>query len=65
MGSRTMGRSDRRDRTTLRQTTGLHETPLNDALETLSRHDVIIEAEGNIRIAVELFRMWVEQNQCS
>jgi len=53
------------DRTTLQQTTGLDETPLNDALETLSRHDVIIEAEGNIRIAVELFRMWVEQNQCS
>ncbi|MEB3882505.1 AAA family ATPase [Lyngbya sp. CCY1209] len=51
------------DRTTLQQTTGLDETALNNALETLSRHDVIIEAGGNIRIAVELFRMWVKQNQ--
>jgi hypothetical protein len=41
----------------------LDETALNNALETLSRHDVIIEAGGNIRIAVELFRMWVKQNQ--
>ncbi|NET44511.1 ATP-binding protein [Okeania sp. SIO2B3] len=47
-------------RATIQEITGLEESILNDALETLARHDVIIETEGNLRFAVELFRRWVE-----
>ncbi|NEN92073.1 MAG: AAA family ATPase [Okeania sp. SIO3H1] len=47
-------------RATIQEITGLEESKLNDALETLARHDVIIETEGNLRFAVELFRRWVE-----
>ncbi|MGB3514582.1 MAG: ATP-binding protein [Microcoleaceae cyanobacterium] len=50
-------------RDTIQEITGLEESILNDALETLSRHDVMIETEGNLQFAVELFRRWVVQNQ--
>ena len=46
-------------RATIQEVTGLEESILNDALETLARHDVIIETEGNLRFAVELFRRWI------
>ncbi|NET46642.1 ATP-binding protein [Okeania sp. SIO2B3] len=45
-------------RATIQEVTGLEESILNDALETLARHDVIIETGGNLRFAVELFRRW-------
>ncbi|WP_293154820.1 ATP-binding protein [Okeania sp. SIO2C9] len=50
-------------RATIQEITGLEESILNDALETLARHDVIIETEGNLRFAVELFRRWVVGNR--
>ncbi|NER08377.1 MAG: AAA family ATPase, partial [Okeania sp. SIO3C4] len=50
-------------RATIQEITGLEESILNDALETLARHDVIIETEGNLRFAVELFRRWVESQE--
>jgi len=39
--------------------TGIDETDLQKALETLKRHDVIGENQGYWRITVELFRRWV------
>ncbi|NET46781.1 ATP-binding protein [Okeania sp. SIO2B3] len=45
-------------RATIQEITGLEESKLNDALETLARHDVIIETGRNLRFAVELFRRW-------
>ena len=50
-------------RATIQEITGLEESILNDALETLARHDVIMETEGNLRFAVELFRRWVVGNR--
>ena len=43
----------------LTQATGMKENNLHKALQTLKRHDVIEETEGNWRIIVELFRRWV------
>ncbi|MGD1700981.1 AAA family ATPase [Dapis sp. BLCC M229] len=51
-------------RAMLQELTGLDETTINNALETLSRHDVIVATEGNLKFAVELFRRWVVKNQC-
>ncbi len=48
----------------LQELTGLDETTINNALEILSRHDVIVETEGNLKFAVELFRRWVVKYQC-
>ncbi|MFN5240549.1 MAG: AAA family ATPase [Aphanizomenon sp.] len=39
--------------------TGIDETDLQKALDTLKRHDVIGENQGYWRITVELFRRWV------
>ena len=39
--------------------TGINETDLHQALETLKRHDVIVENQGRWKIIVELFRRWV------
>jgi hypothetical protein len=38
----------------------LQEETLQDALKTLTRHDVIQQREGRWQIIVELFRRWVE-----
>jgi hypothetical protein len=46
----------------LRQRTGLDETILNDALNTLKRHDVVCETGNLMKIIVELFRRWVVEN---
>jgi hypothetical protein len=40
----------------------LQEETLQEALKTLTRHDVIREREGCWQIIVELFRRWVLQN---
>nr|WP_293110010.1 AAA-like domain-containing protein [Okeania sp. SIO2F4] len=48
----------------LQQLTGLDEAIINDALDTLFRHDVIVATEGNLKFAVELFRRWVVKYQC-
>ena len=39
--------------------TGINETDLHQALETLKGHDVIVENQGRWKIIVELFRRWV------
>jgi len=39
--------------------TGLDERTLHAALETLQRHDVVLEEDGLWRYAVELMRRWV------
>ncbi len=41
---------------------GLDETTINNAINTLSRYDVIVESEGYLKFAVELFRLWVLEN---
>jgi hypothetical protein len=46
----------------LLQRTGLDETILNDALNTLKRHDVVCETGNHWKIIVELFRRWVVEN---
>ncbi|MEM1171665.1 MAG: ATP-binding protein [Cyanobacteria bacterium P01_H01_bin.35] len=51
-------------RAMLQELTGLDESTLNNDLDTLSRHDVIVETEENLKFAVELFRRWVVKNQC-
>ncbi|MGK7954142.1 MAG: ATP-binding protein [Crocosphaera sp.] len=51
-------------RAMLQELTGLDETTINNALETLDRHDVIVETDGNLKFAVELFRRWVVKYQC-
>ena len=43
----------------LARTTGFGEAALQQALQTLQRHDVIEETDGHWRIIVELFRRWV------
>ena len=40
----------------------LQEETLQEALKTLTRHDVVQEYEGSWRIIVELFRRWVLQS---
>lgn len=42
--------------------TGIDESNLQTALDTLTRHDVIAENQGRWRIIVELFRLWVEKS---
>lgn len=42
--------------------TGIEETDLQNGLEVLKRHDVIVENEGRWRIIVELFQRWVEKS---
>lgn len=42
--------------------TGIDETDLQNALEVLKRHDVIVENQGRWRIIVELFQRWVEKS---
>ncbi|GCL39973.1 ATPase [Sphaerospermopsis reniformis] len=42
--------------------TGIDESNLQTALDTLTRHDVIAENQGRWRIIVELFRRWVEKS---
>ncbi|MDZ7967537.1 MAG: ATP-binding protein [Nostoc sp. DedSLP03] len=45
----------------LAQSTGMNDTNLQEALNTLKRHDVVEETQGSWRIMVELFRRWVLQ----
>ncbi|WP_313656156.1 AAA family ATPase [Planktothrix agardhii] len=47
------------DFNTLQTITNLDPNSLQNALDTLSRHDVIIETDNHWRIIVELFRRWV------
>ncbi|CAD5923356.1 hypothetical protein PCC7805_00815 [Planktothrix agardhii] len=47
------------DFNTLKTVTNLDPNSLQNALDTLSRHDVIIETDNHWRIIVELFRRWV------
>ncbi|WP_156093053.1 AAA family ATPase [Planktothrix serta] len=47
------------DFNTLQTVTNLDSNSLQNALDTLSRHDVIIETDNHWRIIVELFRRWV------
>jgi hypothetical protein len=42
--------------------TGMEEKTLQEALKTLTRHDVVQQREGHWQIIVELFRRWVLQN---
>ena len=42
--------------------TGIDETDLQNALEVLKRHDVVVENQGRWRIIVELFQRWVEKS---
>ncbi|MBD2514169.1 ATP-binding protein [Nostoc sp. FACHB-973] len=43
----------------LAQSTGMNDGDLQEALNTLKRHDVVEETQGKWRIMVELFRRWV------
>jgi len=43
------------------QSTNMDEATLQEALKTLTRHDVVKEIDGCWRIIVELFRLWVLQ----
>ncbi|MHC5938836.1 AAA family ATPase [Nostoc sp.] len=45
----------------LAQSTGMNDTNLQEALNTLKRHDVVEETQERWRIMVELFRSWVLQ----
>jgi hypothetical protein len=45
----------------LAQATGMEEKTLQEALKTLTRHDVVEESEGCWQIIVELFRRWILQ----
>ena len=47
------------DINTLAEITGMNETNLQQALNSLIRHDVVWERDGKWRIIVELFRPWV------
>lgn len=47
------------DINTLAEVTGMNETNLQPALNSLIRHDVVWERDGKWRIIVELFRHWV------
>jgi hypothetical protein len=42
---------------------GLPERTVDQALQTLCRHDVVHELDGQWRYTVELFRRWVEQGR--
>jgi hypothetical protein len=46
----------------LAQATAMEEKTLQEALKTLTRHDVVQQREGRWQIIVELFRRWVLQN---
>ena len=46
----------------LAQATAMEEKTLQEALKTLTRHDVVQQREGHWQIIVELFRRWVLQN---
>jgi hypothetical protein len=50
-------------RAMVQELTGLDQTIINDALETLFRHDVIVESEDKLTFAVELFHRWVVKYQ--
>ena len=50
-------------RAIVQEVTGLEQKIINDALETLFRHDVIVETEDNLTFAVELFHRWVVKYQ--
>jgi hypothetical protein len=41
--------------------TGAREEAIQDTLDLLRRHDVIVDEEGGVRIASELMRRWVAQ----
>jgi hypothetical protein len=45
----------------LSQSTNIDEATLQEALKTLTRHDVVKEIDGYWRIIVELFRLWLLQ----
>ncbi|CBN58671.1 MULTISPECIES: AAA family ATPase [Kamptonema] len=45
------------------QAINMDETTLNEAIETLKRHDVIQETNAQYHIIVELFRRWVLENK--
>ncbi|WP_189525263.1 AAA family ATPase [Nostoc sp. 'Peltigera membranacea cyanobiont' 232] len=45
----------------LARSTGMNDHDLQEALNTLKRHDVVEETQGSWRIMVELFRRWVLQ----
>ncbi|MFW9260650.1 AAA family ATPase, partial [Nostoc sp. CALU 546] len=45
----------------LAQSTGMNDADLQEALNTLKRHDVVEETQESWRIMVELFRRWVLQ----
>jgi hypothetical protein len=45
--------------------TGLSSDKVRAALDTLRRHDVIVEREGKYAFAVELMRRWVAQRKVS
>lgn len=49
------------DINTLAEFTGMNETNLQPALDSLIRHDVVWEIDGKWRIIVELFRVWVDK----
>jgi hypothetical protein len=49
------------DINTLAEITGMNETNLQQALNSLTRHDVVLEMDGKWRIIVELFRVWVDK----
>ncbi|MDE5069422.1 MAG: hypothetical protein O4752_09850, partial [Trichodesmium sp. St4_bin8_1] len=50
-------------RAMVQEVTGLEQKIINDALDTLFRHDVIVETEENLKFAVELFHRWVVKYQ--
>jgi ATPase domain predominantly from Archaea len=49
------------DINTLAEFTGMNETNLQQALNSLIRHDVVWETDGKWSIIVELFRVWVDK----
>ncbi|MEG4489401.1 ATP-binding protein [Microcoleus sp. D2_18a_B4] len=49
------------DINTLAEISGMNETNLQQALNSLIRHDVVWEIDGKWRIIVELFRVWVDK----
>jgi hypothetical protein len=49
------------DINTLAEFTGMNETNLQQALNSLTRHDVVWEIDGKWCIIVELFRVWVDK----
>jgi len=49
------------DINTLAEITGMNETNLQQALNSLTRHDVVLEMDGKWQIIVELFRVWVDK----